>query len=213
MKWFQAAAMLALLGLAACQPKQPDSSEGATTPTNGSPVNPALAASVAVPAYNLGDVDVSTVPMVLLSERSRSQYIDYMEQRTLRKDIAIANANVRQPYPSELWVTTLIESPRGYRPTDAVLVRVSLLIDSHTEPIAKKDYVWSGKAISGNPEIFETDLMPFLKPLPKSLLVKARIRIVWFPDTDPATITPETADESKGQVLDKQSNAFRINFN
>lgn len=213
MRWYWAGAVLALIGLAACGRSTQESPDATNKPAAGLPGDPALAASVAAPPYNLGDVDVSTIPMVSLSERSRSQSIEYEEMRTLRKDIAIANATVRAPYPSELWVTTTIDSPRGYRETDAVLVRIALTLDTQTEPILTKDYVWSGKTLVKHPETFEIDVMPFLKTVPESVLVKARVKIVWFPDTDPATITPETADESKGQTLDKLSNPLRINFN
>ncbi len=210
MKWHVAGTILVTIGLAACQPAKPDSPGGADPATIAVPLGDA--AAVTAPKYNLGDVDVATVPTVYLSERSRAQTIAYEEWKSIRGDISVANATVRPPLPDELWVTTSIESPYGYRASDSILVRIDITLDTQKDPILTKNYVWSGDAVKKRPEIFEIDIMPFLNPLPKSVLVLAQVKIVWFPDTDPATITPETADESKGQTQLKESNAFRINF-
>ena len=211
MKWYRAAAVFGMVALAACQPPKPGVPKNAQTP--GDTGDPSLAAAVAVPDYNLGDVDVAVILTEQLSERSRSQHIEYNEVEVpLRKTISLANATVNQPYPSELWVKTTVHSPRGFRPTDTVLLRVSILAEGKTEPLLKKDIVWSGTAMTGRPETFEVDLIPALKPLPASTLIKAQAKIVWFPNTDPLTITPETADDSKGQVLEKNSNPLRIDF-
>jgi len=211
MKWYRVLPVLALIGLAACQPPKPKDPAAANSPT--AKADPALAASVAVPEYNLGDVEVSTRPELSLGERSRSQQIQYVEMRDpIRNELRLATGTVRKPAPSELWVTTTIGSPRGFRDTDAVLARVTLTIDTQKEPIATKAYVFSGKTLVKHPESFEADLIPFLKTVPESVLVLARVKIVWFPNTDPLTIAPETADDSKGQTVEKLSNPLRIDF-
>ena len=213
MKWFQALAILAAISLEACQPPESKPPAAADPSGAGAAADPGLAASVAVPAYNLGDVEVATIPTVSLSGRSSSQYTEYMELRNpLTKSLANAIATVHSPLPSEFWVTTAIGSSRGFRDTDTVLARVSLKLDTQKEPIATKAYVWSGKTLAKHSETFEIDLMPFLKPTPESVMVQAWVKIVWFPDTDPATITPETADDSKGESVEKLSNPFRIDF-
>jgi len=212
MKWYGVLPLLAAISLAACQ--KPESTPAGSSPSPVSPAaDPALAASAVVPEYNLGDVDVAILPELSMSERSRSQHIQYTEMRSpLRKELKMANATVKQPLPAELWVRAGIVSPRGLRDTDAVLVRVTLTIDSQQEPIATQAYVFSGKTLTKTPESFETDLVPYLKSLPESVLVLAKVNVVWFPNTDPATITPETADDSKGQTLEKLSNPLRIDF-
>jgi len=210
MKRYRIAAILALICVAGCQRRETNSP--APADTGGADPTGSLAASVAVPAYNLGDVDVATVPSVELSERSRSQYISYEELRNLRKELSIANANVRQPLPSELWVIGVIDSAYGYRDSDAVLAHVELKLDNRPEPVVVKDYVWSGKTLQQKPETFEADIMPFLAPVPESVLVQLYVTLYWFPDTDASTIMPGTADLTKAQKHEKRSNPLRINF-
>jgi hypothetical protein len=221
MKFFRVRAIIMLLGLvgaivillslSACTSPEskPRSETSAVLPGPGSDA----AQNVLAPSYNLGDVDFSTVPSVRLSDRSKSGSIQYEEHKTLRGDVAVANATVLSPHPANLWIAATIESPLGYPSGDAVLVRMSVTVDTRKDPLETKTFVFSGKGLITHPERVELDLMKYLNPAPASVLVQSRIQIVWFPNTDPATINPDTVDVSKGQTLDKLSNPLRINFN
>ncbi len=203
-------AIIVVLGLSACKAPSSTSDKPPATALPGADF--ADGQNVFTPSYNLGDVDVATVVSVRLADRSKSPAITYMEEESLRGNVVLANATVLSPHPENLWIEATIESPLGYPAKDAVLVRMSVTADTRKDPLLTKSYVFSGKGLITKPEHVELDLMLFLQPLPATVLVTAKVQIVWFPDTDPATINPETVDISKGQSLDKLSNPLRIDF-
>lgn len=210
MKFFWMGTIILALGLSACNsPKsKPHGDAPAALAGNG----PGMAENAIVPTYNLGDVDFSTVPSLLLSEKSKSPSIEYNEQKTLRGHVAIANATVRSPRPANLLIRALIESSLGYPATDSVYVKMMVMADTRKDPLVTKTWVFSGKTLALRPESEEVDLMPFLDPSVKSVLVQSKIEIIWFKNTPPSEIHVDAIDPSKGQKLEKLSNPLRIDF-
>lgn len=210
MTLYRLGGIVVFMGLLACN--SPSSVPRKDTPAALPGGDSAVAQGALTPEYNLGDVDYATVVSVRLSDRSKSALIQYDEKEGLRGNVLLANATVLPPHPASLWLAATIESSLGYPPKDTVLVRMSVTVDTRKDPLVTKSFIFSGKGLARKPERVEVDLMPFLDPIPASVLVRAEVQIVWFPDTDPVTIDPATVDTSKGQSLDKLSNPLRIDF-
>lgn len=212
MKWSSIIIVAFAVGLTACQPPAPKN-PAADPAAAATPSGSNAAASAAAPEYNLGDVEFSTISSLVLGPQSRIPTIQYTELRNpITKGLTTANAVVSQPLPDHLYVTAVTTANQGYRNQDTVLIRVGVKLDSNKDPIATKSYVFSGKQLNREGVSFDVDLIPHLNPTPATVLVQAWLKIVWFPNTNPSTVDPDTADESKGQSVEKLSNPFRIDF-
>jgi hypothetical protein len=215
MNWFRFAAMVALVcAMAACgsQSGDGDQTSDGVPPAAGQAADGADGAGVAIPAYNLGDVEVNTRIVLQAATRSLTPTVQYEELGTLREPVAVANATVKQPHPAEFWITSGMESRTSYRSQDTVYLKVEVTAEGTAEPLAVKSYVVSKDDIHRKLQTIDINLMEHLNPLPKSVLVQSTLTIAWFPDTAPMEVSAENPDLSKAQVQTKLSNPLRINF-
>lgn len=214
MNWLRVTVVLLLACAAACSSKSGDTpgdtDDGVAVPSGD--VNQLTGEISAVPAYNLGDVEVATRVVLQLATQSLTPAVQYEELGTLREKVAVANATVKAPRPAEFWVKSTVESRSAYRAEDAVYLKAEVTADGVAEPLAVNTYVVSGEDINRKPQTVEFNLMEKLNTVPDSVLLQTRLTIVWFPSTSPMTVNVENPDLSKGQVQEKLSNPLRINF-
>lgn len=215
MNWLQTVAVVAVaVCVAACGSKSTETpggpNDGTTIPSGE--VNLLTGEISAVPAYNLGDVEVATRVVLQVATQSLTPNVQYEELGTLREKVAVANASVKAPRPSEFWVKSFVESRSAYRAEDAVYLKAEVVADAVAEPLLVNTYVVSGDEIFRKPQTVEFNLMEKLDSIPDSILLQTKLTIVWFPSTSPTTVDAENPDLSKGQVQEKLSNPLRINF-
>jgi len=211
MNWLRAAAVFSLVCVAACNSEtaQPDSAASASEAgaSDGLPDEVS-----AIPAYNLGDVEVATRAVLQVATQSLTPTVQYEELGTLREKVAVANAIVKAPRPAEFWIKSTLESRSAYRKEDAIYLKAEVKAEGVAEPLAVNTYVVSGGELRGNPQTVEINLLEKLNPLPASVLVQTYVTIVWFPTTSPLLIDTANPDLSKGQVQEIRSNPLRIDF-
>lgn len=211
MNWLRAAAVFSLVCVAACNSEtaQPDSAASAAEAgaSDGLPDEVS-----AIPAYNLGDVEVATRAVLQVATQSLTPTVQYEELGTLREKVAVANAIVKAPRPAEFWIKSTLESRSAYRKEDAIYLKAEVKAEGVAEPLAVNTYVVSGGELRGNPQTVEINLLEKLNPLPASVLVQTYVTIVWFPTTSPLLIDTANPDLSKGQVQEIRSNPLRIDF-
>lgn len=209
MNWSRLAVLLALVCVAACNTEQKPDGE---TPA-AEPGADGLTADVsAIPAYNLGDVEVTTRVALQVMEKSLTPTVQYEELGTLREKVAVANARVKAPRPAEFWIKSTVESKGAYRAEDTIYLKAEVKADGVAEPLVVNTYVVSGGNIHGKPQTVEFNVMEKLNPLPDSVLLQTHLTIVWFPSTNPMSVDIANPDLSKGQVQEKLSNPLRIDF-
>ena len=206
MRW--SALALALAGLTAVSCTKP------AIPAEGGSAGRAQGTAPGAPTieYNIGDVETSVKVTVQLAEKSQVGNIAYNELETKKGYLAIAEAMVSEPYPRNLWIYSTALTPRGFREGDAVLIRHRVYLEDGTDPIAESARVWSGVKAVDEPSELSLDLVPLLGELSGSHLLHARAELVWFPNTDPATIDPAGPAESTERTIQRLSNTLRITF-
>jgi hypothetical protein len=201
-------AAAALLGLVSCSGE--DAAPG--DQPGVSPINPSGPVSNLETKYNVGDVEYAVKTVTVLADESRTGAIAYTESETRRHDLAMAEATVTQPYPTNLWLRSVVSTPLGFRDTDAVLLKQGVYIDGREEPIEEKSFVWSGEEGHTNPSELQFDLMPHLDGPSGSVLLYTRVDITWFPDRAPMTVSLDAPPNSPQDVVEKLSNTLRVTF-
>ncbi len=202
--------ILGLVALAACS--KPEAAPGDRPSAAARPVSNAPLTELET-KYNIGDVDYAFKLITQLAEESRIGNVAYTESETKRGELAMAEATVRKPYPTSLWITATARTPVGLRQTDAVLVHQKVYIDGRPDPIAEQSFVWTHRDGAHNPNVIKVDLTPHLDAVSESVLLYSRAQIIWFPDrsTDSVALTEEPLTPQ--HAIEKISNTLRITFN
>lgn len=209
MNWLRSAVLLVLVSAAGCNPGQ--QSDGDTPKADPGADGTAVEVSM-TPAYNLGDVEVKTRTALQVATQSLTPTVQYEELGTLTEKVAVANAIVKAPRPTEFWVRSTVESRSAYRKEDTIYLKAEVKADGVAEPILVNTYLVSGGEIEDKPQTVEFNLMEKLNPLPDSVLLQTHLTIAWFPDTAKATVDAVNPDLSRAQVQIKMGNPLRINF-
>lgn len=169
-------------------------------------------------SITIGDVESAVSLVAKLSERSTAANISVEEMKTASKAIVMSEVEVKQPFPSEMWVSFDVRSTMAFADAPvAVLGRVirdEELISSFTTVLGKDARRIDRQTIEGVPQqLFEVNVLEGVTNPSGTLLIQGEIDLILLPNgTDPMSVdfeSLENTSDSTGSVL---GNLVRITF-
>lgn len=160
--------------------------------------------------FSIGDVETGIVIKGRLDLRSKSRNIEYQETLTAKKDLAMVNITVNQPFPEELWLHFTIRKGGTDFEDNVVIVRGAVFLDE--TPIQQIEYAIPPARIQPFVHEIRVDVMAHLSSIPDTLLARLSIEAILLMGVHeiPEDISAvKTASDSTVAV---RSNPVRIDF-
>jgi len=205
----RAAAILIVGILAGCSqdtsPK-PSTSEPAAPPAGGAASSQEQPQKTGI-ELGIGDVEAHFWWALQIAQDSLSPSIMYNETKTRRDTIAKAAITVTPPYPKSLIITS---SSRHTRAFEGHAIRVDVNILLNEESILQYSYITGSKSMS-EWHVNQVDIMPYLKDVGDTALIRGEALLTMFKDVDESTITMDTPLEGPNVYNAKRlSNTIRV---
>ena len=188
----------------ACSKEPPSTAAFRETADSG-----AIPVSGSVP-FGIGDVETSIKIKGQLDLRSKNRNIEYQETLTVKKDLAMVNLTVNQPFPEELWLHFTIRKGGTDFEDNVVIVRGAVYLDE--TPIQQIEYAIPPARIQPFVQEVRIDVMAYLSSIPDTLLARMSIEAILLMGVHEIPEDISAVKTAPDTTVAVRSNPIRIDF-
>lgn len=193
MRWNWAWALVAAAVVSGCnaliQPAEDGQKKAEDAPQSIFAEDTAAAAK----ALDIGDVEQTTALNITLSDRSTASNVQVEQMLESKLDrVALLTITVTPPYPEQLWLSPMLKTREGFD-ENPVVWRGEFVRDG--EVVIDEFALLLNERFHKEYPLPDFDALAGLDTVPGSMLIEVRPEAMLFPpDTDAATIDPDTAN-------------------
>ena len=160
--------------------------------------------------FGIGDVETGIEIKGQLDLRSKSRNIEYKETLTVKKDLAMVNITVNQPFPEELWLHFNIRKGGTDFEDNVVIVRGAVYLDE--TPIQRIEYAIPPARIQPFVHEIRIDVMSHLSSIPDTLLARLSIEAILLMGVHEIPEDISAVKTAPDSTVTVRSNPVRIDF-